>query len=126
MVKKVVVSLFILSVAIFALICYGLHLMGVEYRYGDLQQLYYKSKDGDIILNNLNSKIGIVELDKSRIYVREGKRWIDIEEWLDPKDKRIFKATIYRPKHPITTIEKFNEQELNSKCKLITEATIQY
>ena len=28
----------------------------IEDRYGDLQELYWKSKDGDIVVNNLNSK----------------------------------------------------------------------
>ena len=35
--------------------------MDIEDRYGDLQQLYFDSKSGDIIVNNMNGKIGLIE-----------------------------------------------------------------
>ncbi|HEX8333609.1 MAG TPA: hypothetical protein VF622_13395 [Segetibacter sp.] len=116
----------ILSFFLILFIGYGLYLMDVEDRYGDLQNLYWDSKDGDIILNKLNSKIGIVELRKSRIFVKEGERLVDVEEWLDPEDKRKFQAAIYRPKLSIKKDENFDRGSLNSGCKLITEVDVEY
>ena len=117
-IKWIAKRILILSFFLILFIGYGLYLMDVEDRYGDLQNLYWDSKDGDIILNKLNSKIGIVELHKSRIYVKEGKRLIDVEEWLDPEDKRKFQAAIYRPKHSIQKDENFDRSNLDSGYKL--------
>jgi Na+/H+ antiporter NhaA len=50
---------------IFTLISFGLWTMEIEDRYGDLQEVYYKSQDGDLILlenkqNGLN-KYGLID-----------------------------------------------------------------
>jgi hypothetical protein len=84
------------------------------------------SKGGDIIINKLNSEIGMVELHKSRIYLKEGKRLVDVEEWFDREDKRKFKAAIYRPKHSIKKDENYDRSRLNSGCELITKVDIEY
>jgi hypothetical protein len=67
-IKRIVIGVLISSFCLFGFLVYGLHMMDVEDRYGDLQDLYWDSKDGDIIVNKLNSQIGIVELDWHRIY----------------------------------------------------------
>ena len=100
--------------------------MDIEDRYGDLQNLYWDSKDGDLVLNKLDSSIGIVELNNRRIYVKDGNRLIHVEEWLDPNDKKKFQATIYRPTHPMDKLDGFNQADLKSKCKLITEIAVEY
>jgi hypothetical protein len=100
--------------------------MDIEDRYGDLQDLYWHSKDGDLILNKLNSNIGIVEHDNQRIYVKDGNKLIHLEEWLDPNDIRKFQVTIYRPEHPMIKPEDFKMIDLESKCKLITWIAVKY
>ena len=100
--------------------------MDIDDRYEDLQNLYWDSKDGDLVLNKLDSSIGIVELNNRRIYVKDGNRLIHVEEWLDPKDKKKFQATIYRPTHPMDKLDGFNQADLKSKCKLITEIAVEY
>ncbi len=98
--------------------------MDIEDRYGDLEDLYWHSKDGDLILNKLNLNIGIVEHDTHRIYVKDGNKLIHLEEWLDPNDIRKFQAAIYRPEHPMIKLEDFKTIDLESKCKLITEIAV--
>jgi hypothetical protein len=88
--------------------------MDIEDRYGDLQDLYWHSKDGDLILNKLNSNIGIVEHDNHRIYVKDGN------------NIRKFQVTIYRPEHPMIKPEDFKMIDLESKCKLITGIAVKY
>jgi hypothetical protein len=100
--------------------------MDIEDRYGDLQNLYWNSKDGDLILNELDSNIGIVELDNRRIYVKDGNRLLHVEEWLDPNDRRKFQAAIYRPEHPMVKLVDLKKTDLKSKCKLITEIAVEY
>jgi hypothetical protein len=63
-----------------------------------------------------NSKIGIVELDKSRIYVKENNRRIDLEEWLDPNDKRIFQAAVYRLEISTDLQRPLSEIDLKYQC----------
>lgn len=126
MTKKIIVSLLILFLVITGIIVYGLQLMEVEDRYGDLQNLYWNSKDGDIILNKVNSKIGIVELDKSRIYVKENDRLIDLEEWLDPNDKKNFQAAIYRLKNSPGKQTRVRDIYIKTQCKFITEVNVHY
>lgn len=92
-----------------AFILYGLYLMDIEDRYGDLQQLYFNSKTGDIIINNMNGDIGIIKFNKRRIFVNTGKETLHIDEWLDPQNKYIINTDIYRPK--------FDRKYLNLKRK---------
>jgi hypothetical protein len=126
MTNKLIVRVLILLLLIIGIIFNGLHLMEVEDRYGDLQYLYWRSKDGNIIFNKVNSQVGIAELNKSRIYIKEGNQLLDLEEWLDPNDNRKFEAAIYRLKNSTDRQRKVTEVDLNSECKLITEVDVQY
>ncbi len=125
-IKRIVIGVLISSFCLFGFLFYGLHLMDVEDRYGDLQDLYWDSRDGDIIVNKLNSEVGIVELDWHRIYVKKGIKLIHVEEWLDPENKNKFSVAIYRPKREIEKIENLNISEVTSKSKLITEIATDY
>lgn len=100
--------------------------MDIDDRYGDLQNLFWDSKDGDLIFNKLDSSIGIIEIDNGRIYVKRDSRLIHVEEWLDPEDKRKFEATVYRPKHLMAKPDDVSKTDLESKCKLITEVAVEY
>jgi hypothetical protein len=52
--KRILISVSIFIIGSFTFVFYGLYLMDIEDRYGDLQQLYFDSKSGDIIVNNMN------------------------------------------------------------------------
>jgi hypothetical protein len=97
--KRILISGSIFIIGSFTFVYFGLYLMDIEDRYGDLQQLYFDSKSGDIIVNNMNGKIGLIEFHRRRIFVNTGKETLDVDEWLDPQNKYIFNTDIYRPKY---------------------------
>lgn len=126
MIKKIIGCFLIFLFVVVGIIIYGLQLLEIEDRYGDLQKLYWNSKDGDIIFNKLNSRLGIIELGKNRIYIRENTRLIDLEEWLDPNDSRRFQAVIYRLNNSTDRQRSLTDIDLKSECKFITEVNVQY
>lgn len=95
---RIIISVSTIIIGGFAFILYSFYLMDVEDRYGDLQQLYFDSKSGDIIINNMNGNIGLIEFNKRRVFVNTGKETLHIDEWLDPQNKYIINTDIYRPK----------------------------
>ncbi|WP_055445599.1 hypothetical protein [Lacinutrix mariniflava] len=51
----------IVIITVVGFIGFGLYSMEIEDHYGDLKELYYDSKSGDIILNKSTSEFGIIE-----------------------------------------------------------------
>ena len=108
--------------AVAGVIAYGLSLMEIEDQYGDYQEIFYKSKDSDIIVNEETSQFGIV-----------GKNWKRLNVWtkkMDSTDLYTFaskasyysKIKVYRPK---TKIEKIKQLNFSDIQKLIAENKIE-
>ena len=104
-------------IAVVGLIGYGLSLMEIEDQYGDYQNIYYKSKDSDILVNEETSEFGII-----------GKNWKRLNVWTKEKDSTDLytfasKASyysnikVYRPK---TEIERIKQMDFNDIQELIT------
>ncbi|GAL79540.1 hypothetical protein JCM19274_2048 [Algibacter lectus] len=62
--------LVIAIIAVAGFIVYAFSLMEIEDQYGDYQEIFYKSKDSDIIVNEETSQFGIV-----------GKNWKRLNVW---------------------------------------------
>lgn len=60
MVKKIIVSAIIIVIGLFGFIVWGLHLMEIEDHYGDLQEIYFDSENGDLIVIKDTKKFGII------------------------------------------------------------------
>jgi len=60
MVRKIILGSIILLFILFGFVAYGLYLMEIEDHYGDLQEIYFDSESGDIIVNNQTQKFGII------------------------------------------------------------------
>lgn len=60
MIKKIIFSLVILFVGLLGLFVWGLYSMEIEDHYGDLQEIYFDSENGDLILNKETKKFGII------------------------------------------------------------------
>ncbi|TCC89325.1 hypothetical protein EZ428_16655 [Pedobacter frigiditerrae] len=69
--------------------------MDIEDRYGDLQEIYFKSDSGDIIVNNLNKKTAEILLENNRVFVIENNQKLELEEWLDPDSKMKYNLDVY-------------------------------
>lgn len=60
MLKKILLITSILLLIICGLVAYGLYAMEIEDHYGDLQEVYFESKSGDIIINKQTKQFGIL------------------------------------------------------------------
>lgn len=91
--------LLVLGIGAVSIICFiglGLYAMEIEDHYGDLQDLYYNSKSGDIILNNSTSEFGIIEKDWKRINIKtNNKDSTDLYNWIYRNETET-KIGIYR------------------------------
>lgn len=87
--NRILLRLSIFILVLFGMICFGLYSMEIEDHYGDLQDLYYQSSKGDIILNKSKSEIGFIS----------NKNWKRIEVETKPATVRgnPKSATGYRP-----------------------------
>jgi hypothetical protein len=86
---------------IITLISFGLWTMEIEDRYGDLQEVYYKSQDGDLILlenkqNGLN-KYGLIDKSWNRIFVHSHSHTTkqDLNQWVNTNPMYI-KLLVYK------------------------------
>ena len=79
--KKVILSIIIIFIGFSMFIIWGLYLMVIEDRYGDLQQVYFDSKNGDIIINNQTKKYGIITKNWKRVNILTKENdTIDLED----------------------------------------------
>ena len=79
--KKVILSIIIIFIGFSMFIIWGLYLMEIEDRYGDLQQVYFDSKNGDIIINKQTKKYGIITKNWKRVNILTKENdTIDLED----------------------------------------------
>lgn len=124
--KTVAIGGLFLFLCLAAFVLYGLRLMSIEDRYGDLEPLYWESKDGDIIVNRSNAEMGTIECDWHRIYVKNNAGFFEIDEWLDRENKLKYNVAVYRPYNKIENINHLNIAELKTRARLVTEMTVGY
>lgn len=67
--KKIILSVIIITFGIFGFIVWGLYLMEIEDYYGDLQETYFDSKNGDLIVNKKTKKFGFISKNWKRANV---------------------------------------------------------
>ena len=60
MIKKIILSILTVLLIFCGLITFGLYSMEIEDHYGNLQQVYFDSKSGDIIVNKQTQKFGVI------------------------------------------------------------------
>jgi len=58
--RKILVSIVLIVSTLLGVIAFGLYSMEIDDHYGDLQQVYFYSKSGDIIVNKQTKKFGII------------------------------------------------------------------
>ena len=105
----------IVAVLIVGFIGFGLYAMEIEDHYGDLQELYYDSKSGDIIVNETTSEFGIIEKNWKRINIRTQKKdSTDLYNWVY-QDGIETKAAIYRQIIETENINSLNYSEIVAK-----------
>lgn len=88
MLKKIILSLVIIFIGLFGLFVWSLYLMEIEDHYGDLQEIYFDSENGDLILNKETKKFGIITKNWKRAYVvTQQNDTIDLHNLIYIKEK---------------------------------------
>jgi len=104
--KYGILILGIVVITVIGLIGFGLWSMEIEDHYGDAQSLYYELENGDLIVNENTSQIGIVEKNWKRINIRTQQiDSTDLYNWIYQNGIET-KSKVYRPKT--------NENDLNA------------
>ena len=98
-----VVLFLTLAIGYFA---FAFHIMEIEDQYGDLQDFYYKSKSGDLIIFGDYEKIGKVNKTWKRIKVIDfDKDTVDLYNWFNDDNYSKGKMKLFRIKKKITLHE---------------------
>ena len=108
-------------IVLMVFVAFGLYTMEIEDHYGDYQEVYYVFQDGDIIVNEETSQLGIV-----------GKNWKRLNIWTKEKDSTDLYFFAIRKSHnstikiyqPQTEIKGIKQMEFESIKELITEKKI--
>jgi hypothetical protein len=93
--KKIKIILVIASAVILIIagtVINGLRLMSIEDYYGDNQDFYFKSKQGDLILNTTNHKTGFVIKSWTRINALVDNDTVDFNTLLEANKVEILRA----------------------------------
>ncbi len=97
--------------------------MEVEDHYGDLQEIFYSAKSGDLILNKTTSDFGRVEKGWTRIQIKKSNKEIyDLYNWVYQNGVKT-EIELYRPSKKLS-LDKISYNELtnlieNKDLKLI-------
>ena len=67
--RKILVSIVLIVSTLLGVIAFGLYSMEIDDHYSDLQQVYFDSKSGDIIVNKQTKKFGIITKNWKRVNV---------------------------------------------------------
>ena len=108
-------------IVLMVFVAFGRYTMEIEDHYGDYQEVYYVFQDGDIIVNEETSQLGIV-----------GKNWKRLNIWTKEKDSTDLYFFAIRKSHnstikiyqPQTEIKGIKQMEFESIKELITEKKI--
>lgn len=85
--------------------------MEIEDHYGDLQEFFYSSKNGDLILNKTTSDFGTVEKSWTRIQIiKSNKENYDLYNWVYQNGVKT-EIELYRPSKKMS-LEKISYNEL--------------
>ncbi len=116
-IKIIILTTIIALIGVAGFIGFGLYTMEIEDHYGDLKELYYDSKSGDIIINKTTSEFGIIEKNWKRINIRTKKKdSTDLYNWIYKKGTET-KAEIYRVKSGESEINKITYSEMKKKVE---------
>ncbi|GGZ64884.1 hypothetical protein [Mesonia mobilis] len=101
-----------LIITILGFIIYGLYLMEIEDHYGDYKEVYFKSNDKDIIVNEEFSKFGIVEKNWKRIYIKTKEK--DSVHLYTFSNKYKSEIKLYRPTKRIKNIKEMDYNDFQN------------
>lgn len=125
---KIVIGLIVILTLIIVFFGLAFHAMEIEDHYGDLQDFYYKSKSGDLMIFGDYEKIGVVDKTWKSIRVINSKNdTVDLYNWINDNRYKDGSNKLFRVKAKISTdeldkgiiIQKINRNELKEIMSII-------
>ena len=115
--KKVTLLILIVLIFIIEFFGFAFHGMEIEDQYGDLQEFYFKSKSGDIMVFGEYEKIGLVDKTWKRIKVIDSRKdTVDLYTWFYDDRFPNGSNTLYRTKEGFT-FDKLNKEVIRQKIE---------
>ena len=82
--NKIIISIIGILILIIGFFGFAFHGIEIEDQYGDLQDFYFKSKNGDIMIFGEYEKIGLVNKTQKRIQIINSKKdTVDLYNWFN-------------------------------------------
>lgn len=91
--------------------------MEVEDHYGDLQEFYFKSESGDLMIFGEYEKIGLVDKTWKRIRLIDSRKdTVDLYNWFYDDRYQNGSNTLYRTKKEFT-LDRLNKEIIRKKIE---------
>lgn len=112
---KIILTVFgLLIIGLGGLIVFGMYSMEIEDTYGDNQDIFYNSRQGDIVINNETKELGQISKTWTRFYVINDNDTLNINDWWDDKN-----IEIYRPVDKDVSVDNLSYGDIDGlKTKL--------
>ena len=123
--KKILIGVLVLGLGLFLILGFGLYLMEIEDHYGDLQELYYESHSGYIIVNEEVEEVGILSKNWRRLkIITDDQQQTDLYNWVYRKNEEASVA-IYKLVNQNLEIDKLSFDQVkkmidNSELTFVT------
>lgn len=91
--KKTIHYFAILFFILLGFICSGIYLMEIEDHYSDLQEVYFESKTGDLIINKQTGKFGLISKSWKRAnIITKQKDTLDLTSFVNENKYEVFRS----------------------------------
>ncbi len=89
--KITLIAIIILAAGLGGLIIFGMRLMAIEDMYGDNQNIFFNSRQGDLVVNHDTKELGQITKTWTKFYVINHNDTLNINDWWDDKNIEIFR-----------------------------------
>ena len=107
-INKILISITVIIVSIILILGLAFHWMEIEDHYGDLQEFYYKSRSGDLMILGNYRSIGIVDKTCTKLSIINSQSdTIDLFNWVYENSYGENSVKLYRTRKniPIKELE---------------------
>jgi len=89
---KIILTVFgLLVIGLGGLIAFGMYTMDIEDMYGDNQDIFYNSRQGDFVINHETKELGQISKTWTRFYIIDNSDTLNINDWWDDKNIEILR-----------------------------------
>lgn len=90
--------------------------MEIEDTYGDNQDIFYNSRQGDIVINHDTQELGQITKTWTRFYIINDNDTLNVDHWWDNKNIEIYK--VLSEEHLGTDLSYSDIERLNQEKKI--------